>query len=209
MGKTKQHHFDCLLEEAEMVPASFIPTVKSWTFGTSTAGGDGNVKTYPLTCGGMDLHCNIQGCISPFEPSSMDGAARKTLVLRLPAPWDGPLGEMGDALIKEVAEHSKVLFGAQQSEDDLRAKYKYITKKTDQYPRNLRVKLNTEGYYATRFWDLERQKTAAPVEYVGLMFSAVVRFRAVWIGAEAWGLVCDATDLQVLGDHQPCAECPF
>jgi hypothetical protein len=116
---------------------------------------------------------------------------------------------MEEALIKEVAGHSKVLFCTQQPEDDLRAKYKYITKKTEQYPRNLRVKLNTEGYYATRFWDLERQKTAAPVEYVGLMFSAVVRFRAVWIGAESWGLVCDATDLQVLGDHQPCAVCPF
>jgi hypothetical protein len=212
MGKVKQHYFDSLLEQAEsatsMVPADFIPSVKTWTFGTST-GGEGSVKTFQLSCGGMELHCNIQGCISPFEPSSMDGAARKTLVLRLPVPWDSPLGEMEESLIKEVAARSKALFGEQQSEDELRARYKYITKKTEEYPRNLRVKLNTEGYYATRFWDLERQKVAAPVEYVGLMFSAVVRFRAVWIGAESWGLVCDATDLQVLGDAQPSAECPF
>ena len=196
------------IQQPEMVPAAYIPTVKAWTFGACTDG-NGSVKTYPLTCGGLDLICSIQGCVSPFEPSSMDGAARKTLVLRLPAPWDGPLGEMEEALVREVAVRSKVLFGAQQSEDELRGKYKNITKKTEQYPRNLRVKLNTEGYYATRFWDLERQKTAAPEEYVGLMFSAVVRFRAVWVGAESWGLVCDATDLQVLGDHQPSAECPF
>ena len=118
MGKTKQHYLDSLLEQAEgatnMVPAAFIPIVKTWTFGAS-AGGEGNVKTFQLSCGGMELHCNIQGCISPFEPSSMDGSARKTLVLRLPAPWDSPLGEMEEALIKEVAARSKALFGEQQS----------------------------------------------------------------------------------------------
>jgi len=208
MGKTAQQHFDKLLEEAEMVPAAFIPAVKSWTFGDACTSGDGSVRTFPLSCGGMDLNCNIQGCISPFEPSSMDGAARKSLVLRLPETWDEPLGLMEEALVKEVAARSKVLFGEDRSEDELRKKYKHITKKTEQYPRNLRCKLNTEGYYATRFWNLSREKIDAPLEYAGLMFSAVVRFRAIWIGADAWGLVSDATDLQLLGERE-CPECPF
>ena len=70
------------------------------------------------------------------------------------------------------------------------------------------MKLNTSGYHAARFWDLDRKRLEAPAEYSGMAFSAMVRFRALWVGADSWGLVCDATDMQVLADPAS-AECPF
>ena len=206
MGKTKEHYFDSLLEEAEMVPASFIPNTKNWTMRPVTPSGE--VNTYALSCGGMDLLCHIHDAVSPFEPSSLADGPRKTLVLRLPPSWDAPIGEMEEALIAEVAVRSTELFGERQSEEALRAKYKPISKKAGEYPRNLRVKLNTSGYHAARFWDLDRKRLEAPAEYSGLNFSAMVRFRALWVAADSWGLVCDATDMQVLaGPVSP--ECPF
>ena len=74
-----------------MIPASYIPQVKNWKFGAA-AQGDSDVKSYPLTVGGMDIVLNLQGCLSPFDPSSLNGGARKTLTLRLPKVWDEPLG---------------------------------------------------------------------------------------------------------------------
>jgi len=210
MGKTKQHYMDSLVAEAEsatpMVPASFIPHAKTWAIGKALANGE--VNTFALSCGGMDLHCHIHDTMSPFEPSSMADGPRKTLVLRLPTTWDAPIGEMEDALIAEVAVRSAELFGEKQTEEALREKYKPISKKVGEYPRNLRVKLNTTGYHAVRFWDLERKRLEAPAEYSGMAFSAVVRFRALWIAADTWGLVCDATDMQVL-EGPASAECPF
>ena len=62
MGKVKEHYLDSLAAQAEqdeMIPASFIPQVKTWKFGAA-AQGDSDVKSYPLTVGGMDIVLNLQ-----------------------------------------------------------------------------------------------------------------------------------------------------
>jgi len=211
MGKTKEYYFESLVaqaeqDDAEMIPASFIPHVKSWKFGPSQ--GDSDVKSYPLTVGGMDLVLNLQGgCISPFDPSSLNGGARKTLTLRLPKVWDEPFGEMEAALIKEVAVKSIALFDETLNEEQLQERYRPIAKKVGEYPRQLRTKLNTDGFYAARYWNSERQCIDPPEDHTGLVFNAVIKLRALWVSAEAWGLVCDATDLQLLETAQ--VECPF
>ena len=205
MGKTKEHYFEDLVAQGEMIPARYVPQVKTWKFGA--AQGDGEVKSLPVSCGGMDIVLNVQGCLSPFDASSLNDSARKTLTLRLPQVWDGPFGEMEAALMKEAADHSPALFGEKLSEDQLLERYKPLTKKTNEYPRQLRAKLNTNGFYAVRFWNSERIRVDAPGDYGGLLFNAVLKIRAMWVSAEAWGLVCDATDLQLL--EVAHAECPF
>ena len=224
MGMVKQHWHETLTELAaagdpdeifdfiqacvcgdNMIPASFVPQVKTWKFGP--AQGDSEVKSHPLTVGGMDIVLNLQGCVSPFDSSSLNGGARKTLTLRLPQVWDEPFGSMETALIKEAAVKSQSLFGEQLTEEQLQERYKPISKKTGEYPRQLKTKLNTEGYYAVRYWDSERKRADAPGDHIGLMFNAVIRLRALWASSEAWGLVCDATDLQLLETAQ--VECPF
>ena len=210
MGKTKEHYFESLVaqadqDDAEMIPASFIPQVKTWKFGP--AQGDGDVKSFPLTCGGMDLTLNLQGCVSPFDSSSLNGGTRKTLTLRLPNIWDSPFHQMEEALIKEAAIKSQSLFGERLTEEQLQERYKPIGKKVGEYPRNLRAKLNTDGFYACRYWDSARKRAEPPEDHTGLAFNAVVKLRALWVSSEAWGLVCDCTDLQLLETAQ--VECPF
>ena len=214
MGKTKEHYFESLVAQAEqdeserlhsMIPAEFIPHVKSWKFGPAL--GESDIKSYPLTMGGMDLVLNIQGCLSPFDASSLSGGARKTLTLRLPKIWDEPFGEMEQALIKEAAIKTKTLFGETLTEEQLQERYKPIAKKTGEYPRQIRTKLNTDGFYACRYWDSERKRAEPPEDHAGLAFNAVIKLRALWVSSEAWGLVCDCTDLQLLEAAQ--VECPF
>ena len=208
MGKMKEHYFDSLAAQAEqdeMIPAEFIPRVKTWKFGPAL--GEGDVKSYTLTVGGMDLVINLQGCLSPFEPSSLNGGARKTLTLRLPKIWDEPFGEVETALVKLAALNSQTLFGEKLTPDQLQERYKPIGKKVGEYPRQLRTKLNTDGFYACRYWDSERKRADPPGDHTGILFNAVIKLRALWVSSEAWGLVCDATDLQFLETTQ--MECPF
>ena len=188
-----------------MIPAEFIPRVKTWKFGPAL--GESDVKSYPLTMGGMDLVLNIQGCLSPFDPSSLNGSARKTLTLRLPKIWDDPFGGVESELVKEVATKSQTLFGEKLNEEQLLERYKPIARKVGEYPRQLRAKLNTDGFYACRYWDSERKRAEPPEDHTGLAFNAVIKLRALWVSSEAWGLVCDCTDLQLLEAAQ--VECPF
>ena len=47
MGKTKEHYFDSLVAQAEqdeMIPASFIPQVKTWKFGPASFADEVNVS---------------------------------------------------------------------------------------------------------------------------------------------------------------------
>ena len=207
MGRAKQHYTDSIaLPHSEVMLASpiSIPSVEAWTFGAIT--GDGAVKSYPITCGGMDLVLNIQDCVAPFDASSLKDASRKTLTLRLSRDWDGPLGIVEAALLKMVHANSEEYFGQRLTEDEILGRYKAITKKMGKYPRNLRVKLS-EGVRATRYWDAERARIDAPSHHAGMAINTVVHLRGLWIGADAFGLVCDATDLQIL--EAPVVECPF
>ena len=191
-----------------LVPASFIPAVKAWKFGAAQ-GAEGGVKSFPLTCGGAELMLHMQGCVSPFDASDPPGgsSSRKTLTLRLPVVWDEPFGLAEAALVKEVTARSATLFGEKLSEEQVLDRFKPVTKKTGEYPRNLRAKINSTGFYSCRYWDGERKKAETPPDHAGLIFNAVVRLRSLWVSAEAWGLVCEATDLQIL--TQETVDCPF
>ena len=181
-----------------------IPSVDSWDIGAVQ--GEGAVRSYPISCGGMDLVLSIPGCLAPFDASALSGAPRKTLTLRLSRDWDGPLGIVEAALLKMVHANSEEYFGQRLTEDEILGRYKAITKKMGKYPRNLRVKLS-EGVRATRYWDAERARIDAPSHHASLVINAVVHLRGLWIGVDAFGLVCDATDLQIL--EAPVVECPF
>ena len=191
-----------------LVPASFIPAVKAWKFGAAQ-GAEGGVKSFPLTCGGSELMLQMQGCISPFDASDPPGgsSSRKTLTLRLPQVWDESFGLMETALVKEVTARSATLFGEKLSEEQVIERHKPVTKKTGEYLRNLRCKVNTGGFYAVRYWDGERTRAEPPQDHTGLAYNAVVRLRSLWVSGEAWGLVCEATDLQVLAES--VVDCPF
>ena len=191
-----------------MTTNSQITDVSTWIFGEGRDVSEG-LRSFPISVGGKWLSIQLLETTSPFEPSSLtEGGTRKTLTLRLNKEWDEPFGAMEEALVKLMAKKSKEIFGKKLSEEQLHGSYKPISKKTGEYPRNLRVKMNLgTGQYATRFWDMERTPTAIPETFAGQSFNTMLNIRSLWVSADAWGLVCDAAHLQLV-DGAP-VECPF
>ena len=106
-----------------------------------------------------------------------------------------------------MVARSQELFGRPLSEEEVGEMYKPITKKSGDYPRNLRAKLNTAGLYAARYWAADRTRLDVPETLADTHLNVRVALRAIWIGDDAWGVVADCTDLQ-LAEQSP-EECPF
>ena len=191
-----------------MTANSQLADVSTWIFGEGREVSEG-LRSFPISVGGKWLTIQLLETTSPFEPSSLtEGATRKTLTLRLNKEWDEPFGAMEEALVKVASKKSKEIFGKKLSEQQLLESYKPISKKTGEYPRNLRAKVNQgSGQYATRYWDMERAPATIPETFAGRSFNAVLNIRSLWVSADAWGLVCDAAHLQLV-DGAP-VECPF
>ena len=182
-----------------------LPNVADWAFGEArdVAGG---VRSLPIIGGGVSIQ--LLDCIAPFDTSSLREGSRRSLTLRLPHEWDTAFGAMEAALITHVSHNSTTFFQNHLSEGDVINGYKAISVKKDEYPRNVRTKINTAGHYAVRYWDMNRAVVEPPTDHAGTRFNAVLRIRAIWTGADnAWGLVLDVTDLQIL--EVPNMDCPF
>ena len=180
-----------------------LPPVKAWSFEKTSREG----KTWAISHGGKPIQLTLEGVSSPFDLSSFNDASRKTLTLRLPKEWDNPFECMEACLLHEVQERSQQFFGSSQSMEVISMNYKPVTKKNEAYPRHLRVKVNTVGLQAVRYWDANKKRISAPEDHTGLLFSAKVEIRALWFAEDAWAVVCDATDLMLQDDVQ--TECPF
>ena len=187
--------------------APLLPPVKELTF-LPAPPGNGTVRNVPLAYKQQSLQVVITDCASPFEPSSMiEGASRLSLTLRLPKQWDSSVDCFESCLVHEIAERSQEFFGRSLPEEEVTALYKPISKKTGEYPRNLRVKVNTSGAYRTRYWAANKEEMAAPQSHAGLGFNARVAIRGLWFGEDAWGVVAECTDLQLT--EEATVACPF
>jgi hypothetical protein len=188
--------------------AAQIPDVATWTIGEAREASD-EIRSFPLTIDRKWLRLQLCDVVSPFELSSLnESSSRKSLTLRLPAEWDGALGALEEALVKVAVTRSEQLFGGKLTEEQVLSRYKPITKKMAEYPRTVRTKVNLGiGPYATRFWDLSRSAVAPPELFSGQHFHCVLIVRSLWVSPAGWGLVCDASDLQILDG--PPAACPF
>ena len=185
----------------------YLPVVKDLHF-SPPAGPSGPVRTWGISNKGQPCAVTLSGVLSPFDPSSpMEDATRLTLTLRLPSGWDSVFDCFEACMFHEMVERSVEFFGRAMSEDELKDWYKPITRKVEEYPRHLRVKVNTQGSYRTRYWGSDKQPAQPPEIHAGLSFNARIVFRGVWIGEDAFGVVCDCTDLQV-ADGAAVA-CPF
>ena len=202
MGLLKQALQDQLCADQSM--DTLIPCPKLWAFGPAQAGE--GVKTFPITCAGNELVLHLQGCYSPFDTSSLTESARKSLTLKLPVIWEQQFAALESQLLAETAQLSPQLFGTKYSEDDLRTRYKSITKKTGDYPMQLRAKVNTDGFYSCRYWDKDRQRLEPPDTHAGLNCTVAIRLRGLWVSPDTFGLVADCTDLQIIDE---VAACPF
>ena len=201
MGLLKQALQDQLC--ADQMDA-LIPSPKLWAFGPAQSGE--GVKTFPITSGGNEIILHLQGCYSPFEPSSLTETVRKSLTLKLPVIWEQQFASLESQLLVETAQLSPQLFGTKFSDVDLRTRYKSVTKKNGDYPMQLRVKVNTEGFHSCRYWDKNRQRIDPPEAHAGLTCTVAVRLRGLWVSPDNFGIVADCTDIQLT---EEVADCPF
>ena len=184
-----------------------LPAVKDLRF-APPAGAVGPVCTWGISYKGQHCSVTLPSVLSPFDPSSpMEDATRLTLTLRLPSGWDSVFDCFEACLFHEMMEKSAQFFGRTMSEEELQEWYKPISRKVEDYPRHLRVKVNTQGQYRTRYWSSDKQPIQPPEIHAGLSFNARIVFRGVWIGEDTFGLVCDCTDLRVVDDA--ATACPF
>jgi len=188
-----------------MLPAIPRPQPLTWKLGHPQAAADGIVKTFPITNAGQDVTITMQGCLSPFDPSSLNDSSRKSLTLRLPLVWEGAFESLENDLIAMAAKNSQELFGTTFTEEALHNRYKPITQRRGEYPRQLRAKLVTDGFYACRYWSSTKQRIEPLTTHTGEVFNVALKLRGVWVSAEYFGLVCDLTDLQT----SEAAACPF
>ncbi len=189
-----------------VAPAALIPPVKSWTF--LDARSESGIKSVPVTYQRSPIVLSIQDVLSPFEPSSfVEESNRKTLTLRVNNEWDSALDCFEACLLHEATSRSAEFFGRSLGEEEVREMYKPFSKKTCDYPRNLRAKLNTAGPYAARYWAADKTRLDPPGTLAGVALNVRVSLRALWIGDDAWGVVAECTDLQ-LAEQGP-EECPF
>ena len=185
----------------------YLPAVKDLRF-APPAGAGGAVRTWGISHKGQPFSVTLPGVLSPFDPSSpMEDATRLTLTLRLPSGWDSVFDSFEACMFHEMVQRSAEFFGRAMSEEELKDWYKPITRKVEEYPRNLRVKVNTQGSYRTRYWTSDKQPAQPPETHAGLSFNARVVFRGVWIGEDAFGIVCDCSDLQLVDGA--AVACPF
>ena len=183
--------------------APTIPAVKEWKFDRTSLEG----RVWNITRAGKPIVLTIEGMYSPFEPSSMNESVRKTLTLRLTKEWDAPFDCMEACLIHEVQERSHEFLGSWQSPEHIAESYKAITKKNGEYPRHLRVKVQTSGTSAVRYWDKDKKRVSTPEDHTGMYFNAQVVLRSLWFADDAWGLVAEAPDLMI--QDEVAVACPF
>ncbi len=215
MGRAKDIWIEAQHHEAEMLskrsrggaPAVLIPPVNSWQFMPASSAETG-VKSVPIAHQQRPIVLSTQKAFSPFEPSAyVEGATRKTLTLRLSKEWDAAFDCFEACLLHEVTTRSQELFGRTLREEEVAEIYKPLTKKSGEYPRNLRAKLNTAGVYAARYWASDKTRLDAPETLADTPVNVRVALRAVWIGDDAWGVVADCTDVQLVGLSSD--DCPF
>ena len=188
-----------------------IPPVSSWDIHSHSTDSHG-LRTVPVSYEQRPIALTIQDAYSPFEPSAfIEGSPRKTLALNLTAEWDDALECFEACLLHEVAAKSLQIFGRTLGQAEVQQMYKPLSRKVGEYPRNLRVKLNTAGFYAATFWAPDKtrliHRLETPESLAGRTLNVRVALRAIWIGDDAWGVVADCTDVQLT----PMAPevCPF
>jgi hypothetical protein len=212
-GRSRDHRFapdsvDRAMEHARSrsPPAperSVLPPVAQWVFQKTSQEG----KTMAISYGGKPIEFTVEA-VSPFDLSSFGvDSIRKSLTLRLPPHWGERFECLEACLLDAVHREAPRFLGSDFTFDQVAEAYKPVSKRTGDYPRNLRVKVNTRGLQATRYWDAAKNPVEAPEHHAGLIFSARVTLRSLWFVNDTWGLVAECTDLKVL--EAEAAECPF
>ena len=135
--------------------------VSSWKLGEIVEV-EGGLQFASLTTAGGPIILTLVGCVAPFEPSSwQEESLVKNLDLRLDKLTEEKL-ECMQACVAETFRLAKYKTDAD----------KPLLHKREEYPANIRVKLQTTGSTKTRFWGSDKKLSEPPERYAGATFEA-------------------------------------
>ena len=169
--------------------------VSAWKLG-SVVEAENGLRFAGLTTSGGPIILTLAG-VTPFEPSSWEGSLVKNLDIRLDAATEGKLSCM-QACVAETFRLPRYKADA----------FKPFLHKKEEYPANLRAKLQRTGLTRTRFWDTDKKQTQAPECYAGATFDCKVLLKGIWYSEECWGASLQVTNLMLVAEA-PVPECPF
>jgi hypothetical protein len=158
-------------------------------------------KTCQLTVEGRPMHRSSVGfCTAPFGPSNFDKdvlATRQNLELRLPLELQTYFDEVDQWMLKYLETHSERIFKRVLSKEQVRDAYHPTLKRQGDYPPLLRVKIDSEGRRACRYWTVDQKPREAPAYWGGADLKVMFHLSHLWIMGTSCGLVINATDLLV------------
>ena len=158
-------------------------------------------KTCQLAVDGRPMHRSSGGfCTAPFGPSNFEKdalATRQNLELRIPKDLETYFDEVDQWMLNYLETHSERIFKRVLSKEQVRDAYHPTLKRQGDYPPLLRMKIDSDGRRACRYWTAEQQKRKAPIDWRGAELKVMFHLSHLWILGTSCGLVVNATDLLV------------
>jgi hypothetical protein len=172
----------------------------NWSLADVHISGKG-AKTCQLSADGRPMHRSSGGfCTSPFGPSNFEKdalATRQNLELRIPPELEQYFDDLDIWMLQYLEQHSERIFKRVLSSDQLRDAYHPTLKRNGDYPALLRMKIDSEGRRACRFWTAEQQKRGAPDDWRDAELKVMFHVSHLWIMGTSCGLVLNTTDILV------------
>ena len=146
--------------------------------------------------------------IAMYEPSAYQNAdaTRINVVLRPTPEQEQELKELDDWILAYIAENSERLLGKTHTTSQLTERYQTILKTSDKYPTTIRAKMNTQGFSATKFWNVEGKTCPAPSIWSGCAVWPRIRVKGLRFMSRQFGVLLELTDARV---EQAETSCPF
>jgi hypothetical protein len=158
-------------------------------------------KTCQLSVDGRPMHRSSGGfCTAPFGPSNFEKdalATRQNLELRIPPELETYFDELDQWMLQYLEKHSERIFKRVLSPEQIRDAYHPTLKRQGDYPPLLRLKIDSEGRRACRYWNADQQKREAPEDWRGAELKVMFHISHLWIMGTSCGLVLNSTDLLV------------
>ena len=188
-----------------MTPAEYGEWLQIGSIVTNTKGG----KSAPITEYGNTKPAfwkSQEPMHAVLEPGAYNepNATRVNLMLRLTEEQEKSLQELDNWCLDYAIQNAEKLFGKSLPAEQVKTRYVPCVKTSEMYPSTIRVKMNLTGLGATRFWNSNGHRVAAPQKWRGSTVNACVRLKSLWFMPSQFGIVLDLTDAQVTEAPEVC-----
>ena len=150
----------------------------------------------------------------PTEPLSVvfppgnyqdDGSkTRMNLTLKPNTEQIYQLTELDEKILQLCVANAERLFQKSITEAQIRERYQGALRQSEKYPANVRVKMNTEGPGAVRYWNRDGSAAKSPENWVNASVRPAIRVKSLWFMAGSFGVLLELTDAQVTPEEQTC-----